>query len=285
MRLGRVFFEAFMHFSNDYGWAFASHVALSMLAGLFPFLIFVAALAGFFGSEGLADEAVSNLFATWPDAVAAPLAREVHQVLSTSRSGVLTLGGLFTVYFASSGVEALRISLNRAYGVVDQRPWWLLRLESAAIVLVGALALLTWALLVVLAPLVWIFLVELAPGLSEIEGIVTLARFVIAGAVLLLALLGMHSFLPARRTTLGQIIPGIVLTFVLWSVASVAFGSYLAQFARNYVTTYAGLASVMITIVFLNMLAAIFIFGGELNAALLRDRRTQEHGSGKSLAR
>jgi len=51
------------------------------------------------------------------------------------------------------------------------------------------------------------------------------------------------------------------------------FGSYLAQFARNYVTTYAGLASVMVALVFLYMIASIFIFGGELNAAILRAKR------------
>jgi uncharacterized BrkB/YihY/UPF0761 family membrane protein len=36
------------------------------------------------------------------------------------------------------------------------------------------------------------------------------------------------------------------------------------------VATYAGLASVMIAIVFLYSLSAIFIFGGEFNAALMR---------------
>ena len=56
----------------------------------------------------------------------------------------------------------------------------------------------------------------------------------------------------------------------MWIAASIAFGSYLAEFARNYVTTYAGLASVMIALVFLYMIAAIFMFGGELNAAILR---------------
>lgn len=281
MRFGaRVLVDAYVHFSNDYGWAFASHVALSMLAGLFPFLIFVAALAGFLGSESLTDEAVSNLFATWPDAVAAPLAREVHQVLSRSRSGVLTLGGLLTVYFASSGVEALRIALNRAYGAEDKRPWWLLRIESVGFVLVGALALLTWAFLVVLAPLVWIVLREFAPGLAEVGTLVTFSRLAVASGVLILALLAIHKFLPARQATLAQIFPGIALTFVLWAAASIAFGSYLAQFARSYVTTYAGLASVMIAIVFLDMLAAIFIFGGELNAALLRARREEPNDSG-----
>jgi len=37
-----------------------------------PFLIFVTALSGFFGTKTLADEAVRLLFQTWPQQVAAP---------------------------------------------------------------------------------------------------------------------------------------------------------------------------------------------------------------------
>ncbi|MGH6795159.1 MAG: hypothetical protein ACREDH_08170, partial [Methylocella sp.] len=50
----------------------------------------------------------------------------------------------------------------------------------------------------------------------------------------------------------------------------------LDQFARNYVSTYAGLASVMIALVFLYMIASIFIFGGELNAATLGAKRKRD---------
>ena len=119
----------------------------------FPFLIFVTALAGFFGTKTLADEAVSLLFLqTWPQQVAAPIANEIHDVLTHTRSGLLTIGVILAIYFSSSGVEAIRIGLNRAYGVVEMRAWWLFRLESIAYVFVGALSLLTLALFVVFAP-------------------------------------------------------------------------------------------------------------------------------------
>lgn len=275
----RVLLDAYWHFSADDGWAFASHVALSMLTCLFPFLIFVTALAGFLGSESLAEDAVSNLFATWPEGVAGPLAGEVRAVLTQARGGILTLGVVLTVYFASNGVEALRLALDRAYGIDDDRPWWRLRLESFAFVLVGALALLTWAFLVVLAPLVWIFLGRVAPGLTQIETLVTFSRLAIASGVLLVALFVLHAFLPARRAKLAEILPGIVITFALWIAAGVVFGGYLARFAQGYATTYAGLASVMIAIVFLDLLAAIFIFGGELNAAIIRARRELGQGT------
>ena len=60
-------------------------------------------------------------------------------------------------------------------------------------------------------------------------------------------------------------------TLVLWFIAGKVFAFYLGKFA-NYTATYAGLASVVIAIFFLYMIATIMIFGAELNAALERLR-------------
>lgn len=71
----RVPLDAFLHFNAADGWAIASHIALSTLMSLFPFLIVVTALAGIVGSQSLADEAARLLLDTWPAAVAEPIAR------------------------------------------------------------------------------------------------------------------------------------------------------------------------------------------------------------------
>jgi membrane protein len=268
-----ILYDARMRFVEDDGWAISSHIALSILTSMFPFLIFVTALGGFLGSESLAGEAVRILFQAWPDQVAAPLAKEIHSVLTQPRGGLLTIGVVLAIYFSSSGVEALRVGLNRAYDVKEMRPWWKLRAESIAYVFIGAFALLALALFVVFAPLTWSVVLRFAPDLQPLDKLVTLSRFSIATLVLLLALVIVHTLLPAKRHSLRDIAPGIAFTFAFWVAAGVLFGSYLAEFARNYVTTYAGLASVMIALVFLYMIASIFIFGGELNAAILRARR------------
>ena len=69
-----IVIDAIGGFLVDDGWPIASHIALSMLTSLFPFLIFVTALAGFFGSQDLSDEAAQLIFGAWPQAVAGPIA-------------------------------------------------------------------------------------------------------------------------------------------------------------------------------------------------------------------
>src|SRR5215210_3144997 len=74
--------EAFYCFVQDDGWAIASHIALSALMALFPFLLFLTAIAGFlFGSRDLADEGARLLLEMWPEQVSAPIALEIHSVL------------------------------------------------------------------------------------------------------------------------------------------------------------------------------------------------------------
>ena len=63
--------------------------------------------------------------------------------------------------------------------------------------------------------------------------------------------------------------PGILFTLIGWLAGSTIFATYLDHFS-SYVTTYAGLASIMIAVVFLYIVSAIFILGGELNAAISR---------------
>ncbi len=268
-----VAMDAFYTFLADDGWAIASHIALSTLMALFPFLIVLASLAGFFGSKELADQAVQLLLQTWPKQVADSLSGQIHDVLTTSRGDILTIGAVLAVYFASNGVEALRVALNRAYAVIEPRRWYWLRLESIGYTLIAAFTSLAMAFLIVLGPLIIEALRRHVPLIVETnESLLRLARYGITVTALVVALIVLHAWLPAGRRGFLQILPGIIFTMVASLISGIVFGQYLSRFANNYVTMYAGLASVVIALVFLYFTAAIFVLGGELNAAIIKSR-------------
>ena len=273
----RVAWDAFNRFNADDGWAIASHIALSTLMSMFPFLILVTALAGFLGSQNLASEVATLIVAAWPPEVSGGIAGEIHDVLTTARGDILTIGAVFAVFFSSSGIESLRIGLNRAYGLSETRPWWLLRLESIAYVLVAAVAMLALAFLVVLGPLVFRAALPYLDWLEPLEQHYNVARLSMATFLITAALVIMHMWLPAGRRHIDEVWPGIAATLVLWLVCGVIFGRYLADFSYTYVTYYAGLASAMVALVFLYFSAWIFIFGGELNAAIARERAVRDN--------
>jgi membrane protein len=268
-----VSLDAFYTFLADDGWAIASHIALSTLMAMFPFLIVLTSLAGFFGSKELADQATELMLQTWPKQVADALSGQLHDVLTTTRTDALTIGVVLAVYFASNGVEALRVALNRAYAMVEPRRWYWLRLESIGYTLVAALTTLAMSFLIVLGPLILEAARRYIPLIVETnEQFLTWTRYSTAIAAMTVALLILHAWLPAGRRGFLQILPGIVFTLAGSLVSGMVFGQYLARFANNYVTMYAGLASVIIALVFLYFIAAIFVYGGELNAAIIKSR-------------
>jgi membrane protein len=273
-RIWRIFEVALNRFNRNEGWAIASHIALSALMALFPFLIFVTALAAsLFGSLELADETARILLEAWPEVIAEPLEREIRNVMRGLRGDVLTFAVAIAIFFASSGIESLRIGLNRAYGVRETRPWWLLRIESIAYVIVGAAAMLALSFLVVLYPLMWTTAIQYASWFERFENVLEFVRLAAAAIVLIVALFVAYWWLPAGSRRFHEIWPGILVTLILWLGAGIIFGRYLANFAYAYVTYYAGLASVMAALVFLYLVAMIFIFGAELNATITRARQ------------
>jgi len=266
--------DAFYTFLADDGWAIASHIALSALMALFPFLIVITSLAGFFGSKDLADQAAEMMLDAWPEQVANALSGEIHNVLTQSHGGVLTIGVVLALYFASNGVESLRVGLNRAYGVPEQRRWYWLRLESIGYTMIAAVTSLAMAFLIVLGPLIIATARRFVPlRVAPNEDLLNFLRYGLTIFALIVALVILHKWLPAGTRKLRQIMPGIIVTMIASLVSGVVFGQYLARFASNYVTTYAGLASVMIALVFLYFIAAIFVYGGELNASIAKWRQ------------
>src|SRR5499427_8124210 len=189
-----VFMDAFYTFLADDGWAIASHIALSTLMAMFPFLIVLTSLAAFFfGSKELADQAASLFLQTWPRQVANALSSQIHDVLTTTRGDILTVGAVLSVYFASNGVEALRVALNRAYAVVETRRWYWLRLESIAYTLVAAVTALAMAFLIILGPLIMEAMRSYVPLVVEANrSFFHFSRYGITIAAMIVALFILH---------------------------------------------------------------------------------------------
>ena len=88
----RALFVAVQRFNAKGDWVMSSHVAMSMMLALFPFVLFVVALAGFVSREfalagflsdqAAIDDVVELVFGAWPDAIEAPIVTEVTAVIA-----------------------------------------------------------------------------------------------------------------------------------------------------------------------------------------------------------
>ncbi|NIZ09774.1 YihY/virulence factor BrkB family protein [Pseudooceanicola sp. HF7] len=259
---------------SDDAFGLAGNVAFRVLMAVFPFLIFTSSMTAFIGNEGMAEDLISFLIAIVPEALIEPIVKEVRQVMTVQRGGVLSLGILLTIWFAVGGVDGIRVGLNRAYGVRETRPWYILYPLMALMVVIASLVLVLVGYLLVLAPRAGSWLHVLFPDFDPASVTVSLARYPSAALILIASLFLAHVFLPARRTRFSSIYPGVLFTVVSWIVLTAAFSFYLGHFAA-YASYYGGLAGIIAALYFMYLAALVLIFGGELNRAIRIRRLTR----------
>ena len=265
-RVLQAFWNSIVKLNNDGGLAIASNVALSLLLSLFPFLMLIAALVRLYGDPSLAEGVVELVLGHWPGDSAKPIADQVAILLAQNPSEFFSISTLIVLILATNGVENARDGLNRAYKVQETRSFLWRRVQSALFVLVGAIGLIAVAFVLVGVPLIWSFMVNLIPVIGESSLSFTLVQYSIAVGLLWLILLAFHKWLPDMKLSRPQIRWGIILTILGIIVGSKIFALYLQTMA-NYTALYAGLASMMIAIVYLYCVSVLILWGAEFNTA------------------
>ena len=272
MQRFRTIFGSIYRLYEHSGFSMAGAVAFGFVVSLFPFCIFLGALAGTFGGRELAQAAVDQLFLLLPAKVAQSLAPEVTAIMAERRFDLLTYSGGLALFFATSAIESMRSALNVAYRIRETRPYLAMLLLSMFFVLVTALSVLglTWA--VIVGP-------ELAAKLGsntltkflDSSFLAVGVRYLIATAIFGLQLLGVHLFLAAGTRRLADVWPGVLLSTAMMLIAISAYSRYLDF--NDYTKFYAGLSQLMVTLIFFQVTAIIMILGAELNRGLIELRK------------
>jgi membrane protein len=133
--------------------------------------------------------------------------------------------------------------------------------------------LLALALLVVLGPLLWRVVLSWVPALQPFDGLIAFLRIGVATVVIVAGLLLAYKLIPSGRRSFRAVLPGVAMTLILWLFGGFAFSWYLEFYPGAYASTYGGLATAMVALIFLYTLSAIFLFGGELNGTIILAKR------------
>jgi len=260
--------EAVQRLFADEAMPLAGNIAFRALFSIFPFLIFLTSLASLFGNAQLADKIVSFLLSVAPVGIVEPLVPEIHRILTVPRTGVLGISLLLTIWSAMAGVDSVRVALNRAYNVLELRSYIRLFLLNVAFIVGTAVVLLVLAILIVILPLAFAVIERFAPGVRETYALVDLLRYPIAILLLTGGLLFCHRLLPAHTAHVWDVLPGVLLTVMVWIVLSAAYSYYLVNF-NSFALTYASLSGLVAALFFLYLAAIVLILGGEFNRVLM----------------
>jgi membrane protein len=248
----------------------AAQLSYYFLLALFPALLFLTSLLGYFAGEDsqLRSSLFSYLSAVLPGDASKLIADTVNDVTNSSGGGKLSFGILATLWAASNGMGAISESLNAAYDLKETRSWWKVRLIAVGLTLALSFLIVSSLVLVLYGH-------DLADAVAVKFGLG--AAFAMAWKVLqwpivlafvLLAFALIYYFAPdSREQDWKWITPGAFVGVLLWLLISFAFKAYLSFF-NSYSATYGSLGAVIILMLWFYFTGLAILVGGEMNSEI-----------------
>jgi len=245
----------------------AGQLTYFFLLSFFPFLIFLVALAGLVldDPESAVRRLISESAGFLPREAVELLVVYLDRTLRGAGSGVLLFGIFTTLWLGSAASISITKAANRAYGLVETRPFWKLRGTSVLLALGFTLLMATLSLVAFGVEI----LVGRLGGLAGLPAVWGVARWVVAFAVVTFALSVLYYLAPDARVPFKWITPGGFTATVLMFAASTALSFYASRLG-NYDRIYGPLGAVIVFMLWLYAMGLTVLVGVEINAVLAR---------------
>ena len=241
----------------------SANLSYYFILSLFPMLIVALALTPYFKiDQQFLLEKIQN-FA--PGDLGDYLFDMISEVLNNKNNTIITVGIVFTLWSASSGIYGIIIAFNNAFRVRDGRIWIVTKLISVvitALFLVGMFVVL--ALVVFGKQLTYILFhkFNLDEGFYNLWSVLNYSFPILFTFIVFVFLYIMG---PNLKLKAISILPGSIFATVSWTLISRLFGNYIDHFS-SYIKTYGTIGAFMAFIIWLYITGYILIIGAEINA-------------------
>ncbi len=242
-----------------------------------PAVLALVSLLGLFGDpETIVTKVMDTVTKMAPGLDLATIETLVKDLASQDKAGFALVAGLLVALWSASGyVNAFSRAMNRIYEVDEGRPIWKLRPVMLLVTLVAlVLMAVVCAAMVLSGPVAEA--IGSTIGLSDVTVTVwNIAKWpVIVVLVALIVAILYYATPNVQQPKFRWISVGSFVAILVWAVATVGFGIYVATFG-SYSTTYGALAGVIVFLLWLWLTNNALLFGAELDAELERARELQ----------
>ena len=262
--------------NRDMVFDWAGAVTYSGLLAIFPFMLFLLALASVVIQPSQAEVLVEELGRVAPGAVTEILGERIRALGEGSSPGLLTVGALGAIWAASGGVQALSRALNVMYGVRESRPFWKVKGTAILMTLITGVLALAAALVAIVSPVIANFV-----G-GPIGAAIVWLRLPAAGLLMMLLWAILYYVLPDVQQKFKFITPGSVGGVILWVLASYGFSLYVANFG-SYDATYGSVGGIIVMLLWIWISSLVLLIGAEVNAIIEHRSPEGKRAGAKSL--
>lgn len=252
----------------------ASSLSFNFFLALFPAIIFFFTLIPYLPINDFQITLFSILQSVLPENAFETVKSTISDILTNKRSGLLSVGFLMTLYFATNGVNAVIDAFNKSYHTLENRPWIKQRLISVFLVIILAVLLITAIALITVGSFLLNYLVKYGLLKGEITIYLLFAsRWIILLAMLFFGISFLYYFAPAKKKRFRFISAGSTLATFLILITTFGFNFYVTNFSE-YNALYGSIGTLIIILMWIYFNAIILLIGFELNASISNAKHT-----------
>ncbi|GAB3534099.1 YihY/virulence factor BrkB family protein [Arthrobacter tecti] len=273
---GYVLKRTVSEFSRDQCTDLAAALTYYAVLAIFPALLALVSILGFFGQAEATTDAVLNILANVSPDAETTLRQPIQQLASSDAAGLtFVIGILGAIWSASGFVGAFARAMNRMYEVEEGRPFYKLRPVMLLVTVVVLLLVVLMALLLILSGPV-AEAVGNAIGLGPTAVMIwNIAKWpvMVFFAVLMIAVL-YYAAPNLKQPKFKWVSVGSLIALVVLAITTAGFSLYVA-FSDSYQRTYGAIAGIIIFLLWLWLANLSLLFGAEFDAELERARELQ----------
>jgi membrane protein len=241
----------------------ASALSFQLVTAIVPFLLFGLALLGFLSLESVWADVAKQIEPHMSKPAFEVVESTAKKVLTTKQGFWMSFGFALAIWEMSGGIRAIMGGLAEIYEVDETRSWGE-RLRTSLLLAVAVSALVVLALAVVwLGPLLY------GDAGQPLGAVSFLARWLIAGALLALAVGLTVRFAPDADQPVAWVSAGTAIVVISWSAASILFGLYI-RYVASYGSIFGNLASVVVLFGYIYLSSIVFFAGAQVDAIIRR---------------
>ena len=269
--------KTFREFTKDQCPDLAAALTYYSVLSIFPALLALVSLLGIFGQPEKTTGALLEIVQGFaPGETVDALREPVAQLSSSSAAGLTLVLGILTALWSASGyVGAFGRAMNRIYEIDEGRPFIKLRGTMLGVTIATVLIVVLLAAMLVLSGPV----AESVGNALGLGGVVLTAWNIAKWPLIVLLVVAAIAILYYATPNVKQpkfrwMSLGSLIALVIFLVASLAFGFYVANFS-SYNETYGTIGGVIISLLWLWILNMSLLFGAEFDAEMERGRQLQ----------
>lgn len=245
----------------------SAQMSYYLVMAFFPFIIFLITTLSY---SNLFEYSLPDFLARiMPENTADFLINIIDELLEARSGSLLSVSMLTTIFFASKGVNAIIIGINRSFLVTENRGFFKKTAISFIFTILFAFSINFLFIFIIMGQVITELVVNFL-GITDFSAqLWGLIRIGITLGFIFLVISFVYIYFPNLKPRLKtkDVILGSIFSTLFWLISSFLFSFYVNNFS-NYTLIYGSIAGIIVFLLWLFISSIILLTGAEINALL-----------------